>query len=152
MTGRDKQFDDIYQNLQTLYVLLDESDRRVLGSVGLTPTQYNLLSLLDIDEGRPVTRLAEVLLCTRGNVTRLVQRLVDAGLVRTGPDRSDQRLLRVYLTPLGKERLTEADAVFTAANRRRLSSLSTVELSRLRALTGDLADQLIKQRDEPAVP
>ncbi|WP_117214908.1 MarR family winged helix-turn-helix transcriptional regulator [Allorhizocola rhizosphaerae] len=141
--------EDIYRNLQRIYVLLDDGDRRALREVGLSASHHNLLRLLgtDSDEGRSVSELARVLLCTRGNVTRLVQRLAEAGLVTTGPGPADLRLVRVHLTRLGQKRLAAADAVLQEANRRRFSGLSARELAQLRELTSDLVDQLIKDRD-----
>lgn len=145
----DDRVAELYQRLQRIYVLLDDGDRRAFAAVGLTPTHYNLLRLLEAEQSsRSVTQLAELLLCTRGNITRLVQRLVEAGLVRTGSDPTDQRLVSVSLTPLGRDRLAAAHEVFAATNRRRFGRLSDTDVQRLAELTGLLADQLIGQ-DEP---
>ncbi|MEV7227886.1 MarR family transcriptional regulator [Polymorphospora sp. NPDC051019] len=158
MSSADARLAELYQRLQRIYVLLDDGDRRALATVGLTPTHYNLLRLLEDDApdavpgaptggGRSVSQLADLLLCTRGNITRLVRRLVEAGLVRTGSDPTDQRLVAVSLTPLGRERLTAAHAVFAETNRQRFAHLSDDDTHRLYELAGDLADQLIKQCD-----
>ncbi|BCJ66326.1 MarR family transcriptional regulator [Polymorphospora rubra] len=166
LSSADARLAELYQRLQRIYVLLDDGDRRALATVGLTPTHYNLLRLLEDDApdaaphgtagavpgvptggGRSVSQLADLLLCTRGNITRLVRRLVEAGLVRTGSDPADQRLVAVSLTALGRERLTAAHAVFATTNRQRFSHLSDDDTHRLYELAGDLADQLIKQCD-----
>ncbi|NUR94874.1 MAG: MarR family transcriptional regulator [Kribbellaceae bacterium] len=101
----------ICQTVQEIGVLLDDGDRGAMRAAGLTPAHFNLLRQLEPDRrtGRTVTRLAELTLCTRGNVTRLVQRLVEAGLAEIRPDPRDQRLVRVYLTPLGAARLATAE-------------------------------------------
>lgn len=144
MTSTDARLVELYHRLQKIYVLLDDGDRRALATVGLTPTHYNLLRLLD-GGGRSVTQLAELMLCTRGNITRLVRRLLDAGLVRTGSDPADQRVVWVFPTPLGRDRLAAAHTVFTATNRRRFGSLPEEDVERLYELTGDLAELLTKQ-------
>ncbi|WP_051366757.1 MarR family winged helix-turn-helix transcriptional regulator [Hamadaea tsunoensis] len=140
---------ELYRRLQQIYVLLDDGDRRALRAVGLTPTHFTLLGLLDPagQAGVTVTRLAELMLCTRGNATRLVQRLVESGLVRTGPDREDQRLVKVYLTETGADRLAAAKAYHAAANRLRFSGLPEADLARLSELAGALADELGKHLD-----
>ena len=137
---------ELYQRLQQIYVLLDDGDRRALRTVGLTPTHFTLLRLLDPSgaEGRTVGRLAELMLCTRGNATRLVQRLTEAGLVRTAPDPGDQRLVKVFLTATGTHRLDAAKACHAQANGRRFAGLSTEEVQQLKELTGLLAGQLAK--------
>lgn len=137
---------ELYQRLQQIYVLLDDGDRRALRSVGLTPTHFTLLGFLDPErrEGRTVGRLAELMLCTRGNATRLVQRLAEAGLVRTAPDPADQRLVKVYLTATGAERLAAARDCHAQANAARFAGLSTEEVRLLHDLTGTLVGQLAK--------
>lgn len=139
---------ELYRRLQQIYVLLDDDDRRSLRALGLTPTQLNLMRLLDAPgegaQGRTISRLAELLLCTRGNVTRLVQRLVEAGLVRTEPDRADQRLVKVYLTDTGGQLLRVAQAHHGAANRLRFAGMTDEELRQLNELAGALAAQLVK--------
>jgi MarR family transcriptional regulator, 2-MHQ and catechol-resistance regulon repressor len=156
VASREPPLNEIYQRLHKIYVLLDDGDRKALRAVGLSPAHYNLLRLLAGDAEseagtvarQSVSQLARIMLCTRGNVTRLVQRLAEAGLVHTGPDKSDQRMVWVYLTPLGRDRLAAADAAFVETNRRRFSRLSAEQLRQLHELTGDLADQLVKHRDD----
>ena len=150
MTNEDNSL-MIYHGLQQIYVLLDDGDRRALRGVGLTPTQYNLLSRLDkqASTGLTITELSQVLLCTRGNITRLVRRLEQQGLVRCGGDSRDQRLVRVSLSPAGARRLEEAKKVYTAAVNRRLGILDDSSQQLLRtlietlvaSLTADLAAQ-----------
>jgi DNA-binding MarR family transcriptional regulator len=137
---------ELHQRFQQIYVLLDDGDRRALREVGLTPTHFTLLKLLDPEqrEGRPVGRLAELMLCTRGNATRLVQRLAEAGLVRTAPDPADQRLVLVFLTGTGADRLAAARRCHALANAARFGGLSTKEVRHLEELTATLAEHLAK--------
>jgi MarR family 2-MHQ and catechol resistance regulon transcriptional repressor len=136
----------LYQRLQQIYVLLDDGDRRALKTVGLTPTHFTLLTFLDPAqrEGRTVGRLAELMLCTRGNATRLVQRLAESGLVRTAPDPADQRLVRVFLTDTGKRRLAAARRRHARANAERFAGLSAEEVRQLDDLTAILVGHLAK--------
>ena len=134
----------LYHRFQQIYVLIDDGDRRVLRSVGLTPTQYNLLLRLGEhpDEGLTITALSQVLLCTRGNITRLVRRLEHQGLVRCTSDIRDLRLVRVSLTPVGAARIEEARGLHNASVQRRLSALPEQERVALAALTETVAAAL----------
>ncbi|HEX6291574.1 MAG TPA: MarR family transcriptional regulator [Herpetosiphonaceae bacterium] len=134
----------IYHQLQQIYVLLDDGDRRTLRAVGLTPTQYNLLLKLGVqpDEGQTITELSQALLCTRGNITRLVQRLAQQGLVQCNGDSRDQRLVRVSLTSTGSQRLEQAQAAHTASLRRRLGSLDPATQQSLHSLMQTVATLL----------
>lgn len=131
----------IHQQIQQIYVLLDDGDRRVLREVGLTPTQFRLLEQLDpaAEHTRTITQLSQVLLCTRGNITRLVRRMEQQGLVHCGTDSRDQRLVKVSLTEVGIKRLTEAQAIYRAAIQRRLGGLSSADQQALRSLTETVA-------------
>lgn len=134
----------LYHRFQQIYVLIDDGDRRILRTVGLTPTQYNLLLQLGehADEGLTITALSQVLLCTRGNVTRLVRRLEQQGLVRCTSDSRDLRLVRVSLTPNGAARIDEARTLHNASIGRRFSALPEHERAALVALTQHVASAL----------
>ena len=139
----------LVQQLQHLYVLLDDGDRRALRGADLTPTQYGVLRSLDAAPAREltVTRLAGVLLCTRGNATRLVQRLEEAGLVETRGDERDQRLVLVALTGEGESRLVRARALLEETDARRLDGLSAADRRALEDLTSTLVGVLAKDLD-----
>jgi DNA-binding MarR family transcriptional regulator len=145
----------IHQHIQQIYVLLDDGDRRVLRSVGLTPTQFRLLEQLDpeAEHTRTITDLSRVLLCTRGNITRLVRRMQQQGMVRCGADSYDQRLVKVSLTEAGIARLHEARTVYRTAIQRRLGGLTNADQLALRDLTKMVADMLTDDlQAQPPLP
>jgi len=148
-----KSRSQLVRQLQQIFVLLDDGDRRALRATGLTPTQYSLLRAVDESPRRELTvsRLADVLLCTRGNAARLVRRLQDGGLVGTKEDPRDQRLRIVTVTAEGRRRLTAAADELERADLRRLSRLTPEELGELSDLTDRLAGALVQdltERDE----
>lgn len=127
----------LYRQFLTIFVLLDDGDRRTFKQIDLTTTQYNFLRTLDdaTSDNLTVTEVADKLLCTRGNVTRLVQRLGKSGLVRVGSDKNDQRLVRIYLTSAGKEKLAQARQLHQASIQHRLAALTLEERQQLIDLT-----------------
>src|SRR6476620_12771854 len=68
---------------------------------GLSPVQCHLLHLLEPDEALPMRRLAEVLQCDASNVTGLIDRLEERGIVERRPSSADRRVKVVQLTPTG---------------------------------------------------
>ncbi|VAW31384.1 hypothetical protein MNBD_CHLOROFLEXI01-2987, partial [hydrothermal vent metagenome] len=94
----------LYHHFHTIYVLLDDGDKRTFKQLDLTFTQYNFLRTLDAAnaDSLTVSEAAKILLCTRGNITRLVKRLEKSNLVRLGNDAHDQRLVRITLTAKGQ--------------------------------------------------
>lgn len=131
----------LYTALQQIYVLLDDGDRRAFDALELTPTQYNLLLRLSTTPGGgpTISELSRALLCTRGNVTRLVQRLAARGLVQCSGDPADQRLVRVALTPAGERLRATAQRLHRDSLRRRFGQLDPAEQASLRRLSERLA-------------
>lgn len=75
--------------------------------LGLSIPQFDLLSTLTEQEGISQSDLAERLYVTKGNVSGLVDRLVQAGLVERRAIAGDRRSYAMHLTPEGR-RLAEA--------------------------------------------
>jgi DNA-binding MarR family transcriptional regulator len=76
-------------------------------TLGLSIPQFDLLSTLTEQEGISQSELAERLYVTKGNVSGLVDRLVQAGLVERRAIVGDRRSYAMHLTPEGR-RLAEA--------------------------------------------
>lgn len=72
-----------------------------LRAIGLSVAQFDLLSTLTEDEGITQRDLAERLYVTKGNVSGLVDRLVEAGLVDRKPIPGDRRSHALHLTAEG---------------------------------------------------
>ncbi len=131
----------MYHTFQTIYVLLDDGDRRVLKEIGLTPSQFNLLRQLDNDDDHKlsITALSNRLLCTRSNATRMVQRLEKQKLVQTAKDASDQRRLQVTLTKQGEQMLADARIAHIASIHRRLGTLDEQKRAQISTLITEVA-------------
>jgi MarR family transcriptional regulator, organic hydroperoxide resistance regulator len=76
---------------------------RQLKAIGLSVAQFDLLSTLTESEGISQRDLAERLYVTKGNVSGLVDRLVDAELVDRRAIPGDRRSYALHLTPKGRQ-------------------------------------------------
>ncbi|MCF4128981.1 MarR family winged helix-turn-helix transcriptional regulator [Methylobacterium sp. SyP6R] len=72
-----------------------------LKAVGLSIPQFDVLSTLSEREGLTQQDLAERLYVTKGNVSGLIDRLVEAGLVERRPIPGDRRSHALHLTEAG---------------------------------------------------
>lgn len=128
---------DLYNRFQKIHVLLDDGDRRSLQDIELTTSQYNLLLHLAARGPAPltITNLADFLICSRSNATRMVRRLEEQGLVQSTRDTKDRRLVLVSMTEEGRLRYEAAREAHTASVERRLASLGAGELDSLQVLT-----------------
>ena len=111
-------------------------------TLGLSIPQFDLLSTLTEQEGIGQSELAEKLYVTKGNVSGLVDRLVQAGLVERRAIAGDRRSYAMHLTPEGR-RLAEAGIAaqrdFVASTLGKLKPDDLAELDRLVLLWRDLA-------------
>lgn len=139
-----------YRMIHDIYVLLDDGDRRVLRSFNLSTSQFAVLLLLDADEGWRLTDLSERLLFDKSTVTRIIDRLEQAELVRRIADPADRRVQRVVLTPLGLEQRNNARVAHERSLERRMAVLDADEQRHLCALLAKLRDGLQSELTEAA--
>jgi DNA-binding MarR family transcriptional regulator len=85
---------------------------RHLRELGLTPGHLKALAVLDPDEPRPMRALADALSCDASQVTWLVDRLEERGLVERRALASDRRVKTVALTPVGVETRLRLQAMY----------------------------------------
>jgi DNA-binding MarR family transcriptional regulator len=108
---------------------------RVTGGAGLSYASFNVLRILrGQPEGHARGSIAQRLVTKNADVTRLIDGLVDRGLVRRVRSKSDRRLSLARITPKGTALLAELDPrleTFVEEYRRRLSVAQWNELSRL---------------------
>jgi DNA-binding MarR family transcriptional regulator len=111
-------------------------------TLGLSIPQFDLLSTLTEREGISQSELAERLYVTKGNVSGLVDRLVQAGLVERRAIAGDRRSYAMHLTPEGR-RLAEAgirtQRDFVADTLGKMAGPDLAELDRLVLLWRDFA-------------
>lgn len=134
----DRDFERLLAFRDGLRRFLHWSDQQA-ASVGLTGAQHQLLLAIRGHGGAPSIRdVADHLLLRHHSAVELVDRAEAAGLVRRVPDATDQRVVRLALTPEGAEKV-EA-----------LSAAHLEELSRLKSRLTGLWDGLPASSSPPA--
>ena len=74
---------------------------RKLGDQGLKPGEYSVLYVIGENPGQQQGAIARKLQIKPAHMTKLVQRMVDAGLVERAVDSDDRRSVRLSLTDQG---------------------------------------------------
>lgn len=72
-------------------------------------TRFDVLANLDAlnEETMSTTRLAKSLLASKGNITRLLDRMEEDELIHRKPNKEDRRISDVYMAPKGQESFNE---------------------------------------------
>ena len=94
--------------------------QRAVAEHGLTPTVLNVLGVLGHRDGLSHRELASRLGLTPATLTPVVEALEAAGHVRRERDAADRRVVRLSITPAGRERLQTAFAAVAVGMRARL--------------------------------
>ena len=115
-----------------------------------TLPRFDVLAQIDRSpEGQPMRELSHRLMVTNGNITPLVDRLEEDGLVKREPSAKDRRVQHVKLTDAG----TAALDAMIPANKRWVSDLmqhvDRDRASDLYTLLGDLKESILaSERDQ----
>jgi DNA-binding MarR family transcriptional regulator len=123
-----------------------------LKTLGLSIPQFDLLSTLTEQEGLSQQELAQRLYVTKGNVSGLLDRMVEAGLVERRAIPDDRRSNALHLTTKGRALAEQGIAVQKAYVARTLGALDPRDLADLERLVlawrelarADEADQAAK--------
>lgn len=103
-----KDYDEILVALRRLMRAADIHSQKLMREVGLTTPQLLVMQAIKTD-GKPATSaLAKHIVVSQATVTRIVDRLEHAGLVRREKSSSDKRVVNVSLTDAGKAKLEAA--------------------------------------------
>jgi DNA-binding MarR family transcriptional regulator len=104
----------------------------------LSLAQYNVLRILRGAGGDGATcgQVGGQLIKHDPDVTRLVDRLIRAGLVERARDTRDRRVVRTSITKAGLKVLAELDEPMDALHRRQLGHMSESALESLKQLLG----------------
>jgi DNA-binding MarR family transcriptional regulator len=100
---------------------------------GISATQYNVLRILRGSgaEGLCRNALRDRMLTRMPDMTRLLDRMEEAGLVVRVREGEDRRMVMTRITEQGRELLDELDAPVMALHRKQMKGLTDVQLRSL---------------------
>lgn len=119
--------------------------------LGLSPAVARALQRLDADQPSPARDLAEQLACDRSNVTGLVDRLEEAGLVLRRIAATDRRVKTLVVTPSGRAMQREMQRVLDGYDAM-LAGLADTELMTLREVCAKIIKRLSPRSHPAEVP
>jgi DNA-binding MarR family transcriptional regulator len=129
----DSPEQEAFLNLWRTYDRLRQFEDELFGRYELTPQQYNALRLLrGRHPGRlPTLTLAAKLVSRAPDITRLLDKLAEGGLIDRERPAEDRRAVHVGITAKGLELLARLDREVRTCHRRQLGHLSAAELRTL---------------------
>ncbi|HEX4149344.1 MAG TPA: MarR family transcriptional regulator [Pirellulales bacterium] len=134
---RSRRFDSLEQeaflNLWRTYDRLRAMEDALFASHDLTAQQYNALRLLrGVSPGTlPTLTLAERLVSRAPDITRLLDKLAQRGLIERERPAENRRVVQVGITAAGTALLHELDEPVRECHARQLGHLKPAELKQL---------------------
>ena len=138
---------DAWRAVVTSHAAVTDRVQQALAAADLPPLSwFEVLSAVKRSPtGRPrMSELAEWLTLSRGGITKLVDRLQEAGYLERVSCAEDRRSLQAELTPAGKKMLEEMRAVYEGELDQHLRTLTPEEAelitAALQKVTGSTCD------------
>jgi DNA-binding MarR family transcriptional regulator len=137
VASSSKRFDspqqEVYLNLWRTYDRLRALEDELFGRFGLTAQQYNALRLLrSAHPGKvPTLSLATRLVSRAPDITRLLDKLHERGLIERERPADNRRVVRVGITPAGLALLDELAPAVRACHASQLGHLRPEEMETL---------------------
>lgn len=118
--------------VQTATMLIDDFEQMLRPSQ-LTGAQYNVLRILRGAEPDGLCRneIRDRMLTRMPDMTRLLDRMEQAGLVARAREREDRRMVATRLTRTGRQLLADLDSAAAAELQRRFRQLGATQLRTL---------------------
>jgi len=118
--------------------------------LGLTRSQCQVLAHLARNEGIQQSALADILEVEPITLTRLLDRLEEAGLVERRPHPTDRRIRQLYLTEKAHPLLADIFTIGAATRGEALEGVAEEERDRLFTLLSRMKTNLLAKATVPA--
>lgn len=129
--------------LATASAAASEGFHAIARARGLRVPEWRVLACLGDEDGQMVTRLAQLSLMEQSRLTRVIERMVERGLVRREGCAGDRRRVHVWLTDEGRalaEDLVAEARRHEAALMARMGSTDAAQLKALLRRLGQAAE------------
>lgn len=139
-TRHAKRFDsleqEVFLNLWRTYDRLRIQEDELFGRFELTPQQYNVLRLLRaaLPETLPTLTLAERLVSRAPDITRMLDKLEERGLIVRDRPAENRRVVRIGISDAGVSLLDEIAEPLQECHARQLGHMTASELRQLCSL------------------
>lgn len=134
---------EAYLSIIRTAAMLEHSMAQALKPFDITPTQYNVLRILRGAGGTGLCRneVGERLVTAVPDVTRLLDRMEEMGLITRQRSTTDRRLVSTSLTKKGSDVLARLDERICGIHAQQLGHLGKRELKTLVTLLGNVRDR-----------
>ena len=126
-------YDDILISLRKIMRAADLHSQKLMKASGLTAPQLLVMQAIAKEGNPPTSTLARHIAVSQATMTRIIDRLERAGLVRREKSTTDKRVVNISLTNAGQLKLESAPEALQEEFLRRFQELEDWEQQLLRS-------------------
>lgn len=129
-------YEEALLNILRTASLLSDDSARLFKPFGITSAQYNVLRILKGSESEGLCRneVRDRMLTRMPDMTRMLDRMEEAGLVERLRDADDRRHVTTHITAAGKKILRDLEPVVVERQRKMLGHMNEKDLKALTEL------------------
>lgn len=117
---------------------------KVLHKHGVSKPIYRIMTVLREHQPASIGALAEVALTKRSTVSRIIDRMIEQGIVTTAPNAQDNRVTEVTLTPAGQQTLKTLTPIVGRQFVRAMEDISDRDIAHLLRTLQKISQNLSK--------
>ena len=111
---------------------------------GVSKPIYRVMTVLREQQPASIGAIAEAALTKRSTISRIIDRMVEQGLVSTEPNPEDNRITEVTLTPAGQQTLRKLTPIVGRQFSRAMVGISNRDIAHLLRTLKKISDNLSK--------
>lgn len=127
----DNRIDSIVESISRMITIVHRSLLSEFASKGLSRNHVMIMKVLSRSGALPSSAIAKELLVSKPQMTHLIDRLINVGMVERQPSQEDRRVINIALTVKGQSVVKECEMLIIDKGRARLAYLSAKELEDL---------------------
>ncbi|AOG00018.1 MULTISPECIES: MarR family winged helix-turn-helix transcriptional regulator [Blastomonas] len=117
---------------------------KVLHKHGVSKPIYRVMTVLREHQPASIGTIAEAALTKRSTISRIIDRMIEQGLVSTESNPEDNRITEVTLTPSGQQTLRKLTPIVGRQFSRAMVGISNRDISHLLRTLKKISDNLSK--------
>ena len=129
---------NLYFSLKSIFLHIDCQEKGLLAEFDLTVPRFYILMHLNDHPGLNSIELSDLMLCSKGNISRVVRAMQDENLLTRQINATDHRSYHLYLTQKGLELFKEVNAAYQKHIDELLAKLPEDQLSTYSAVSNHL--------------
>lgn len=125
----------LYYSLKSIFLHIDNQEKALLSQYHLNVPRFFILMHVHNNPGINYIDLSDLMLCTKGNTTRVVRAMQREGLLTRQLNTEDRRSYNLFLTPKGEILFKEVNLAYIQHIDQMLNSFSDEQLAAYTAVS-----------------